>query len=194
MSDFLWETTTQEQSWAILLTPLPLHLSFPQCMSLLLPLVVSLTWLRKESPMSANVTCLFSMRWVGCYMCTETHLHLLPFHPLSPGNETICQDLILWILFHYSVSFSLFFLLSISLLLYLVIFLSSSVYPPHFPLFPSLLPSSLPPPLDPSQADKLLSMDYQHALDKLISFLPTDHQILLFSATFPVTIKGFTVS
>ena len=35
-------------------------------------------------------------------------------------------------------------------------------------------------------------MDYQHALDKLISFLPTDRQILLFSATFPVTIKGFT--
>jgi len=44
------------------------------------------------------------------------------------------------------------------------------------------------------EADKLLSMDYQHALDKLISFLPTDRQILLFSATFPVTIRGFTVS
>ena len=44
------------------------------------------------------------------------------------------------------------------------------------------------------EADKLLSMDFQHVLDKLISFLPSDRQILLFSATFPVTIRGFTVS
>ncbi|XP_064394431.1 probable ATP-dependent RNA helicase ddx6 [Halichondria panicea] len=42
------------------------------------------------------------------------------------------------------------------------------------------------------EADKLLSMDFQHVLDKLISFLPSDRQVLLFSATFPVTIQGFT--
>ena len=44
------------------------------------------------------------------------------------------------------------------------------------------------------EADKLLSMDYQRALDKLIAFMPSDRQILLFSATFPNHIKGFTVS
>jgi ATP-dependent RNA helicase DDX6/DHH1 len=44
------------------------------------------------------------------------------------------------------------------------------------------------------EADKLLSMDYQKALDKLISFLPSDRQVLLYSATFPITIRGFTVS
>ena len=44
------------------------------------------------------------------------------------------------------------------------------------------------------EADKLLSVDFQHVLDKLISFLPSDRQILLFSATFPITIRGFTVS
>ena len=44
------------------------------------------------------------------------------------------------------------------------------------------------------EADKLLSMDSQHTLDKLISFLPSQRQILLFSATFPIHIRGFTVS
>ena len=44
------------------------------------------------------------------------------------------------------------------------------------------------------EADKLLSMDYQHALDKLIAFMPSDRQVLLFSATFPNHIRGFTVS
>lgn len=44
------------------------------------------------------------------------------------------------------------------------------------------------------EADKLLSMDYQKPLDRLISFLPSDRQILLYSATFPTAIKGFTVS
>lgn len=42
------------------------------------------------------------------------------------------------------------------------------------------------------EADKLLSMDYQKPLDRLISFLPSDRQILLYSATFPTAIKGFT--
>lgn len=41
------------------------------------------------------------------------------------------------------------------------------------------------------EADKLLSMDYQQALDRVISYLPSSRQVLLFSATFPVSIKGF---
>ena len=44
------------------------------------------------------------------------------------------------------------------------------------------------------EADKLLSMDYQKPLDRLISFLPSDRQILLYSATFPTAIRGFMVS
>lgn len=44
------------------------------------------------------------------------------------------------------------------------------------------------------EADKLLSMDYQNPLDRIITFLPSDRQILLYSATFPVTIRGFMVS
>lgn len=43
------------------------------------------------------------------------------------------------------------------------------------------------------EADKLLSMDYQKPLDRLISFLPSDRQILLYSATFPMAIQGFMV-
>jgi len=41
------------------------------------------------------------------------------------------------------------------------------------------------------EADKLLSQDFNRMLDKLISFLPTKRQILLFSATFPVTVEDF---
>jgi len=41
------------------------------------------------------------------------------------------------------------------------------------------------------EADKLLSQDFNKMLDKLISFLPTKRQILLFSATFPVTVEDF---
>ena len=51
--------------------------------------------------------------------------------------------------------------------------------------------SFLPPS---AQADKLLSMDFKNVLDDIISFLPQDRQILLFSATFPVTVKEFVVS
>ena len=43
------------------------------------------------------------------------------------------------------------------------------------------------------QADKLLSMDYQQSLDRIISRLPPSRQVFLFSATFPVSIKGFMV-
>jgi len=42
------------------------------------------------------------------------------------------------------------------------------------------------------EADKLLSQDFQGMMDKLLSFLPTTRQILLYSATFPVTVEKFT--
>jgi len=42
------------------------------------------------------------------------------------------------------------------------------------------------------EADKLLSQDFQGMMDKLLSFLPATRQILLYSATFPVTVEKFT--
>merc|ERR1719436_57098 len=42
------------------------------------------------------------------------------------------------------------------------------------------------------EADKLLSQDFQGMMDKLLSFLPPKRQILLYSATFPVTVESFT--
>ncbi|XP_038062661.1 ATP-dependent RNA helicase cgh-1-like [Patiria miniata] len=41
------------------------------------------------------------------------------------------------------------------------------------------------------EADKLLSQDFKHMLDDLITFLPNDRQIMLYSATFPTTVKSF---
>ena len=41
------------------------------------------------------------------------------------------------------------------------------------------------------QADKLLSPEFQPLIEKVIDFLPKERQILLFSATFPVTVKQF---
>lgn len=41
------------------------------------------------------------------------------------------------------------------------------------------------------EADKLLSMDFKNCLDTIISYLPSKRQIMLFSATFPVTVKDF---
>lgn len=41
------------------------------------------------------------------------------------------------------------------------------------------------------EADKLLSEDFQKIIEDLISFLPEERQIMLFSATFPVTVKQF---
>lgn len=41
------------------------------------------------------------------------------------------------------------------------------------------------------QADKLLSQEFQPSVEHLISFLPETRQILMFSATFPVTVKDF---
>jgi ATP-dependent RNA helicase DDX6/DHH1 len=41
------------------------------------------------------------------------------------------------------------------------------------------------------EADKLLSPEFQPLVEQLLSFLPTQRQILLFSATFPITVKEF---
>ncbi|KAH8582090.1 DEAD (Asp-Glu-Ala-Asp) box polypeptide DDX6 [Cryptosporidium sp. chipmunk genotype I] len=41
------------------------------------------------------------------------------------------------------------------------------------------------------EADKLLSPEFQPIIEELIEFLPKERQILLYSATFPVTVKGF---
>lgn len=44
------------------------------------------------------------------------------------------------------------------------------------------------------EADKLLSQDFSGMLDQVIALLPVDRQILLFSATFPLTVRKFVVS
>lgn len=41
------------------------------------------------------------------------------------------------------------------------------------------------------QADKLLSPEFRSTLDNLISMCHPSRQIMLFSATFPVTVKEF---
>ncbi|KAM3378701.1 DEAD-box ATP-dependent RNA helicase 8 [Capsicum galapagoense] len=41
------------------------------------------------------------------------------------------------------------------------------------------------------EADKLLSPEFQPSIEQLIHFLPANRQILMFSATFPVTVKDF---
>jgi ATP-dependent RNA helicase DDX6/DHH1 len=54
--------------------------------------------------------------------------------------------------------------------------------------FPNLLSDAAP---TCSQADKLLSPEFQPIIEQLINFLPEDRQIMLYSATFPVTVKEF---
>lgn len=41
------------------------------------------------------------------------------------------------------------------------------------------------------EADKLLSPEFQPVISQLIDFMPRNRQILLYSATFPVTVKSF---
>lgn len=41
------------------------------------------------------------------------------------------------------------------------------------------------------EADKLLSPEFHSTLEGLLSLLPTRHQTLLFSATFPIAVKSF---
>lgn len=43
------------------------------------------------------------------------------------------------------------------------------------------------------QADKLLSQDFKGMLDGIIEHLPRDRQIMLYSATFPLTVESFMV-
>jgi len=41
------------------------------------------------------------------------------------------------------------------------------------------------------EADKLLSQDFQGMMDKLLSYIPAGRQILLYSATYPLTVETF---
>lgn len=43
------------------------------------------------------------------------------------------------------------------------------------------------------EADKLLSQDFKNMLDRCLNFLPNDRQIMLFSATFPLSVQEFMV-
>ena len=44
------------------------------------------------------------------------------------------------------------------------------------------------------EADKLLSPEFTPVMEQLLGFCPPDHQVMLFSATFPVIVKDFKVS
>jgi len=41
------------------------------------------------------------------------------------------------------------------------------------------------------EADKLLAPEFKAVGEDILRFLPRDRQILLFSATFPITVKAF---
>lgn len=43
------------------------------------------------------------------------------------------------------------------------------------------------------EADKLLSPEFTPTIEELLSFHPQERQVMLFSATFPVTVKSFKV-
>jgi ATP-dependent RNA helicase DDX6/DHH1 len=44
------------------------------------------------------------------------------------------------------------------------------------------------------EADKLLSPEFEPVVEQLLSYLPKNRQIMLFSATFPMMVKNFKVS
>jgi ATP-dependent RNA helicase DDX6/DHH1 len=44
------------------------------------------------------------------------------------------------------------------------------------------------------EADKLLSPEFAPVMEQLLSFLPSDRQVMLFSATFPMIVKTFKVT
>lgn len=44
------------------------------------------------------------------------------------------------------------------------------------------------------EADKLLSPEFTPTIEELLSFVAKEHQVMLFSATFPVIVKSFKVS
>lgn len=43
------------------------------------------------------------------------------------------------------------------------------------------------------EADKMLSRDFKTIIEQILTFLPKNHQSLLFSATFPLSVKDFMV-
>ena len=43
------------------------------------------------------------------------------------------------------------------------------------------------------EADKLLPPEFAPVMEQLLAFLPSDRQVMLFSATFPLIIKDFNV-
>ncbi|CAL9730901.1 ATP-dependent RNA helicase Dhh1p [Monosporozyma unispora] len=43
------------------------------------------------------------------------------------------------------------------------------------------------------EADKMLSRDFKTIIEQILFFLPKNHQSLLFSATFPLTVKEFMI-
>src|SRR3954471_17720134 len=43
------------------------------------------------------------------------------------------------------------------------------------------------------EADKLLSPEFTPIIEQLLAYFPTDRQIMLFSATFPLVVKSFMV-
>ena len=43
------------------------------------------------------------------------------------------------------------------------------------------------------EADKLLSPEFTPTIEGLLSFLPKEHQVMLFSATFPIIVQSFKV-
>lgn len=45
----------------------------------------------------------------------------------------------------------------------------------------------------PQQADKLLSQDFVVMMEEILGFLPKQRQILLYSATFPLSVQKFMV-
>lgn len=52
---------------------------------------------------------------------------------------------------------------------------------------------SLPPPSPVQKADKLLSQDFVVMMEEILGFLPKQRQILLYSATFPLSVQKFMV-
>ena len=44
------------------------------------------------------------------------------------------------------------------------------------------------------EADKLLSQEFTPLIVQLLSYFPSDRQVMLFSATFPIAVKSFMVS
>jgi ATP-dependent RNA helicase DDX6/DHH1 len=44
------------------------------------------------------------------------------------------------------------------------------------------------------EADKLLSPEFAPVMEQLLSYLPEERQVMLFSATFPMIVKDFKVS